>query len=76
VVGTAFNLIIVRTARYRVDADRKADANSALISEIKFERPVGAAATPGGEEFMIGRRHVSTESIRTGSSATAYADAI
>jgi len=73
VVGTAFNLIIVRTARYRVDADQKAEANSALISEIKFERPVGAAPTPG-TEVIIGRGHISTESIRTGSSATAYAD--
>ncbi|KAF5314414.1 hypothetical protein D9619_011836 [Psilocybe cf. subviscida] len=75
VVGTAFNLIIVRTARYRVDADRKAEANSALMSEIKFERPVGAMAIPG-DEIIISRGHVSTGSICTGSSATAYGDSV
>lgn len=75
-VGTAFNLIIVRTARYRVDADKKGEANSALVSEMKFERPVGVAVMPGEGIITISRGHLSSGSTRTVSSVTAYGDVV
>ncbi|KAF5314411.1 hypothetical protein D9619_011835 [Psilocybe cf. subviscida] len=68
IVGTAFNLILVRTARRRADAERKEEEASGLMSEIKFEQPVlDTSGIPVTHLTLIDISHTSS-----GSSATAY----